>query len=129
MRGTPALVVSDNAKTFKATARYLQKLPKDEQFQDFLASRRTEWKFILECAPWMGGVFERIIGSVKRCLRKVLGNAKLISTMTNRRAITLLMIEESNRKRTLSVYTKLGFGFLYTQIPKLLSEKMTKLAQ
>ena len=31
----------------------------------------------MERAPWMGGMFERIVGSMKRCLRKVLGNAKL----------------------------------------------------
>ena len=33
------------------------------------------------------------------------------------------------RKRTLSVYTTMGFGFGYRQIPKLLCEKMTWLAQ
>ena len=76
-RGTPALVVSDNAKTFKAAAKLLRKLPKDEPFQEFLTSRRIEWRFNVERSPWMGGVFERMIGSVKRCLRKVLGNAKL----------------------------------------------------
>jgi hypothetical protein len=27
--------------------------------------------------PWWGGFFERLVGLVKRCLRKVLGNAKL----------------------------------------------------
>ena len=36
-----------------------------------------EWKFNLERAPWWGGFFERMVGCVKRCLRKVLGNARL----------------------------------------------------
>ena len=31
----------------------------------------------MERAPWWGGYFERLVGTVKRCLRKVLGNARL----------------------------------------------------
>ena len=30
----------------------------------------------MEKAPWWGGVFERLIKSAKRCLRKVVGQAK-----------------------------------------------------
>ena len=109
-RGTPALVVSDNAKTFKATARPLQKLQKDEQFQDFLASRRTEWKFNMERAPWMGGVFERMIGSVKRCLRKVLGNAKLTFDELN---TVLIEIEGTLNSRPLT--------YLYDELEEALT--------
>ena len=36
-----------------------------------------QWSFNLENAPWWGGVFERMIKSVKRCLRKTIGQAKL----------------------------------------------------
>ena len=32
-----------------------------------------EWRFNLEKAPWQGGVFERMIKSAKRCLRKAVG--------------------------------------------------------
>ena len=76
-RGTPSLIVSDNAKTFKATSKLLKKLFRTKQVEDFLESRRINWRFNLERAPWMGGMFERMVGSMKRCLRKVLGNAKL----------------------------------------------------
>ena len=76
-RGTPWLINSDNAKTFKSTAKLLKKLAKDPDVVDFLQSRRIEWKFNLEVSPWQGGHFERMVGCVKRCLRKVLGNAKL----------------------------------------------------
>ena len=31
----------------------------------------------MERAPWCGGFFERMIGTVKRCLKKVIGNARL----------------------------------------------------
>ena len=38
---------------------------------------RVEWKFNLERAPWWGHFFERMGASVKDCLRKTLGNARL----------------------------------------------------
>ena len=31
----------------------------------------------MERAPWWGGFYERLIGTAKRCPRKVLGNARL----------------------------------------------------
>ena len=36
-----------------------------------------KWSFNLEKAPWWGGLFERMVQSVKRCLRKSIGSAKL----------------------------------------------------
>ena len=71
------LKISNNAKTFKATSKVLYKLPKDESVRNFLAYKRMSWRFNLERSPWMGGVFEWMIGMVKRCLRKVLTHAKL----------------------------------------------------
>ena len=76
-RGTPSVMVSDNAKTFKATLKLLNKFYNDNDVVNFLNSRRITWRFNLERAPWEGGIFERMVGTVKRCLRKVLGNAKL----------------------------------------------------
>ena len=76
-RGTPQIVVSDNAKTFKATSKLFQTLMKDSKFQEILLSKRIDWRFNLERSPWWGGFFERMVRSVKRCARKVLGNAKL----------------------------------------------------
>ena len=37
----------------------------------------VRWKFNLERAPWWGGVFERMIQTMKRCLKKTIGNAHL----------------------------------------------------
>ena len=76
-RGTPSIIVSDNAKTFKAADKLLKKLKTDQTFKGYVANKRIEWKFNLERSPWWGGHFERMVGQVKRCLRKVLGNAKL----------------------------------------------------
>ncbi len=76
-RGTPTLFVSDNAKTFKATSKALQVMYESIRMQNYLSSKKIKWKFNLERAAWFGGFFERMIGTMKRCLRKVLGNAKL----------------------------------------------------
>ena len=36
-----------------------------------------KWTFNLEKAPWWGGVFERLVRSVKRCLKKTISGARL----------------------------------------------------
>ena len=36
-----------------------------------------KWTFNLEKAPWWGGIFERLVRSVKRCLKKTIGGATL----------------------------------------------------
>ncbi len=61
-RGLPRQIVSDNGKTFKAAAK---------------AIREVNWIFNVPKAPWWGGVFERLVRCVKRCLRKMIGQAKL----------------------------------------------------
>ena len=76
-RGVPTLIVSDNAKTSKGIEKELRLLFNHPQVKDEMQNRRIQWCFNLERAPWWRGFFERLIGSVKRCLRKVLGNARL----------------------------------------------------
>ena len=77
-RGTPSLINSDNAKTFKFAAKFLDSLSKDPSVFSFLQEKRIKWKFNLERSPWWGGYFERLVGSVKSCLKKVIGNARLL---------------------------------------------------
>lgn len=55
----------------------IKRLYDNEEVRAHLESNRIDWKFILEWAPWWGRFYERMIGTAKRCLRKVLGNAKL----------------------------------------------------
>ena len=76
-RGLPSLIVSDNAKTFTATERAIRRLFNQPTVKAELQTKRVTWRFNLERAPWWGGFFERMVRSVKRCLRKVLGNSKL----------------------------------------------------
>ena len=51
-RGTPASVVSDNAKTFKASAKFLRKLYSDPQVRNYFDTSRIRWKFNLDRSPW-----------------------------------------------------------------------------
>ena len=65
-RGCPSTMVSDNGGVFLA-----------DEMQKFAAEHRITWKFNLDCAPWFGGVWERLVASVKRCIKKVVGSKKL----------------------------------------------------
>ena len=51
-RGIPELIISDNAKTFKAAATQLTKIFNDPDVISFLLERKIQWKFNLEKAPW-----------------------------------------------------------------------------
>ncbi|XP_028416184.1 uncharacterized protein LOC114539807 [Dendronephthya gigantea] len=75
-RGIPALIISDNGKTFKG-----------KEIKNFIASRGIKWRYIVEKSPWWGGFYERMVRSVKRCLKKVLRNARL----TYEELLTLLI--------------------------------------
>ena len=80
-RGVPECIISDNAKTFKAGAQELQTIKTQilgtGSSQQFLAHHNITWKFLTERAPWWGGFYERLIGLMKRCLKKTLGKACL----------------------------------------------------
>ena len=76
-RGLPRRLISDNGKTFVAAAELIKATTIDEEVQGYLAGVGVEWQFNLERAPWWGGFFERMVKSAKRCLRKIVGRAKL----------------------------------------------------
>ena len=76
-RGRPKRIYSDNAQTFKATAKWLKSIMRDEKVKAFLINQSIVWQFNLSKAPWWGGQYERIIGLTKQVMYKVLGNAKL----------------------------------------------------
>ena len=90
-RGILTEVLSDNAKTFKSV-----------EVHDYIRSIRIKWRFNVEGAPWWGGFFERLVKSVKRCLKKVVRNARL----TYEELLTVLIeiegVRRNRRKRTLA---------------------------
>ena len=69
-------ILSDNGKSFKAAAAFLGRVFKDQTVIDHLSTLGTEWLFNVKKSPWWGGVFERLVKSTKRCLRKFIGQAK-----------------------------------------------------
>ena len=76
-RELPSTLWSDNAKTFKSASIEVKKLLRSPRFYESLSLRCVEWKFITEKSPWEGGVCERLIRSVNRCIIKVIGRALL----------------------------------------------------
>ena len=73
----PSTFISDNFKTFKA-----------KEIIRFALKSKIIWKFILEKSPWWGGFYERLVGIIKRCLKKVAGKAFL-----NYDELTTLLME------------------------------------
>ena len=65
-RGIPCLVVSDNGSTFK-----------DRNVQNYALGNNIVWRFNVPRASWWGGFFEIMVKLVKRCLKKVIGNAHI----------------------------------------------------
>ena len=76
-QGLPHLFLSDNGKTFKSAAKVIKSVFKDKTVKKFLVDHGCQWIFNVARVPWWGGVFERLIKSTKRCLRKVVGRASL----------------------------------------------------
>ena len=76
-RGTPNLLVSDNAATFKAVSVDLEEIYNHPEVREYLDEIYVQWQFNLALAAWWGGFFERIVGLVKTILRRMLGKAKL----------------------------------------------------
>lgn len=76
-RGFPRKMISDNAKSFKSAAKTIKAVMDHPDVQRHFAGIRVEWLFNVEKAPWTGGIFERMVRSMKRCLKKTIGKAVL----------------------------------------------------
>uniref|UniRef100_A0A1X7UEA9 DUF5641 domain-containing protein n=1 Tax=Amphimedon queenslandica TaxID=400682 RepID=A0A1X7UEA9_AMPQE len=65
-RGLPRKMLSDNAKTFKKIASLLKEIEDLKDVKRYFSDHKIQWNFNVEKSPWWGGVFERLIRSVKR---------------------------------------------------------------
>ena len=65
-KGIPRVIFSDNFKSFKASI-----------VKEFCRNSFITLKFILERSPWWEGFYERLVGTVKNSLKKILGKARL----------------------------------------------------
>ena len=75
--GFPVRDVSDNAKTFTSAAKTIATILESVEVQQHFTDVKIKWSINLEKAPWWDGLFEQMIQSAKRCLRKTIGNARL----------------------------------------------------
>jgi hypothetical protein len=71
--GTPEVIVSDNAAQFRTVEDAMSRMSRSSKSMgDVATDFNVEWRKIPEMAPWMGGFYERLVGIVKRFLKKTL---------------------------------------------------------
>ena len=70
--GMPRQFYSDNAATFRSGSGFINALIDSTPLRSYVTSHGAAWSYITPLAPWQGGVYERMIGVVKRSLHKVL---------------------------------------------------------
>lgn len=103
----PVSLYTDNAKQFLASQKVLDNIFTSDEFQEHLTQQNIEHRTIPVYASWVGGVYERQIKTVKHCLYKTVGRAKLdyfelltqlseIQNMVNSRPITYVHSELNN---------------------------------
>ena len=65
----------------------IERKKREKELKEFFSSKRIKWLHMVELSPWWGGFYERLVRSVKRCLKKVLRTARL----TYEELLTLLI--------------------------------------
>ena len=79
-RGRPSCMYSDNGRSFHLAAKELTALNKvleSKQLPPPLRAEAIQWEFQLPSSSWRGGIFERLVRSVKETLRTSLFREKL----------------------------------------------------
>ncbi|XP_028415516.1 uncharacterized protein LOC114538581 [Dendronephthya gigantea] len=74
----PRKIISDNATTFVATAKWIKQIRKSERLHNYFAKQDIHWSFNLAKCPWWGGLYERLIKEIKTTLYKTLGKTHLL---------------------------------------------------
>lgn len=55
----------------------MKKIARSQRVWHYLVENRITWQFIVERAPWWGGFWERLVRSIKRPLKRVIGRSTL----------------------------------------------------
>ena len=95
-------IISDNGLTFKRAAKEIKIIfshIKSREVQSTLANSEITWEFITERSPWMGGFWERLVQTVKRPLRKILGT-NILSFRELSTVLTDIEVMVNNRPLT-----------------------------
>lgn len=124
-RGVPSKLISDNSTTFTAANVALSHMFQHPDVGSYISGQRIQWEFNLEKAPWWGGFFERLVGSMKKCLKRVIGRARLsyeelstvlceVEAILNSRPLSFVSTEDLDEPLTPS---HLMMGHRLTSIP------------
>ena len=54
-RGLPALIITDNAKTFKSASKEVKRLLRSPRLSEYFMTKGVRWRFIPELSPFQGG--------------------------------------------------------------------------
>ncbi|XGW22581.1 hypothetical protein V3C99_005081 [Haemonchus contortus] len=80
-RGTPDLIYSDNATTFRAADDAITNVIYApglwRPIAEFSAKHKITWRFITPLSPWKGGFYERMVQLFKSAFKKSVGRAVL----------------------------------------------------
>jgi len=90
------LIISDNAPQFKLTSTALKiqwrQIFQDKDVLSYISSQEIKWNFTTALPPWQGGFYERLVGMVKRSMKKAFGRKQysldqLITLLTEIEAV------------------------------------------
>ena len=82
-RGQPAKIVSDNGTNFTAAKKQLNRHFDADVTRQFYTNHQIEWTFNPAYAPHFGGVWERLIRSVKDSFHAIIGSQILTDNIFN----------------------------------------------
>ena len=68
---TPEMLVSDNATNFTKCNKMLREIALDRAVIEKCTASYIKWKFIPVKSAWFGGIYERMVGLVKKELNKL----------------------------------------------------------
>ncbi|KHJ99254.1 integrase core domain protein [Oesophagostomum dentatum] len=84
-RGVPSIMRSDCGANFILGAKVIDLLFEKNPISghsvlSYSATNNIKWIFNPLASPWMGGIWERLVGTIKRCINKVIGGRRLSLT-------------------------------------------------
>ena len=80
IRGTPAVMISDNGTQFVGAEKELKEMVKGwklAELREFCAEKGMKWRFTTPKAPHHNGCAEALVKTCKKALQKVIGNQVL----------------------------------------------------
>ncbi len=80
IRGTPAVMISDNGTQFVGAEKELKEMVKGwklEELREFCAEKGMKWRFTTPKAPHHNGCAEALVKTCKKALKKAIGNQVL----------------------------------------------------